>query len=429
MLIDPVLNEPVLTDTEARVLGHLDDAAIVEWLRKLIGVPSVGGTDAEIDIQQLLATRLAELGLSIDLWPFDLAALAADPGFPGVEVPRGAAWGLVGENAPGEPPALVLQGHVDVVPSGNRSAWRSDPYTAVVIAGDSIAGRGACDMKAGVAAILGAVQAVQRARVPLPRGFAVHFAVGEEDGGLGAFATLTRGHTGAACIIPEPTGLQLVTANAGALTFRIEVPGLATHGSTSYAGSSAIDSYLAIHLELRELERRRNRHPEPLMRGYPVAYPLSVGRIRAGDWASSVPDLLVAEGRYGLRIEEDPATAQVELEEAVRSVADRDPYLKDHPPMVSWPGGRFRGGQLPPGDGLRDLVSAAHGAVTGTKLGEERGVPYGSDLRLYAGAGVPTLHYGPGDVRLAHGPNESVPIADVLTTARVLSLALLRACQ
>ena len=114
-----------------------------------------------------------------------------------------------------------------------------------------------------------------------PPPFAVHFVVGEEDGGLGAYATLARGHTGDACIIPEPTELRLVTANAGSLTFRIEVPGQATHGSTRYEGHSAIDAYLPIHAALAELERRRNADPEPLLREYPIAYPLSVGRVRS----------------------------------------------------------------------------------------------------------------------------------------------------
>ncbi|HEX8510963.1 MAG TPA: M20/M25/M40 family metallo-hydrolase, partial [Propionibacteriaceae bacterium] len=142
----------------------------------------------------------------------------------------------------------------------------------------------------------------------------------------------------------------------------------------------------------------------------------------------SVPDLLVAEGRYGLRIEEDPVTARLELEQAVLAVSEKDPFLRNHPPVVSWPGGQFRGGHLPAGHGLRSLVRGAHSGVTGELLPPESGVPYGSDLRLYARAGVPTLHYGPGDLRLAHGPDESVPVAHVLTTTRVLCLAVLRAC-
>jgi acetylornithine deacetylase len=91
------------------------------------------------------------------------------------------------------------------------------------------------------------------------------FVASEEDGGLGAFGTLARGHTGDACIITEPTGGALMTANAGALTFRVDVPGRATHGSTRYAGVSAVDAYLLIHRALAGLEARRNAGADPLM--------------------------------------------------------------------------------------------------------------------------------------------------------------------
>ena len=186
-----------------------------------------------------------------------------------------AAYGLVATNAPGERPALILQGHVDVVPPGDLSRWSADPFAPAVRNGRVI-GRGACDMKGGVVAILAAVEEVLGADGDVPP-FAVHFVVGEEDGGLGAYATLDRGHTGDACLIPEPTDLRLITANAGSLTFRIEVPGLATHGSTRYEGHSAIDAYLPIHAALAELERRRNADPEPLLADYPDRVP-AVGR-------------------------------------------------------------------------------------------------------------------------------------------------------
>ncbi len=396
--------------------------AVVELLRQLIAVPSVGGDEAEATIQYELARTLGNLGLSVDLWPLDLAALRAAPGYPGEEVDRGQAWGLVAVNRPGERVGLILQGHVDVVPPGDRSRWSSDPFEPRLL-GDRVVGRGACDMKGGVAAIVAAVTALgpDLGRVPP---FAVHAVIGEEDGGLGAFATVQRGHTGTACVIPEPTDLQLVTANAGSLTFRVEVPGLATHGSTAYAGFSALDGYLPIHAALRRLAERRNLDVEPLLAHLPVAYPLSVGRVRAGDWPSSVPDRLVAEGRYGLRIAEDPAAAMAELEAAVAAAAATVGYLRDHPPTVTWPGGHFAGGQLPAAHPLAGRVRAAHTAVTGTAPGPVRGAPWGSDLRLYAAAGIPTLHYGPGDVRLAHGPDESVPVAEVLTAAAVFERLL-----
>ncbi|HSU35030.1 MAG TPA: ArgE/DapE family deacylase [Propionibacteriaceae bacterium] len=400
----------------------MDEATVVATLTELLAIPSIGGAEGEAAIQHRLAERLGDLGLDVDLWPLDLADLRQREDYPGEEVDRTTAWGLVATNQPGERPALILEGHVDVVPIGDPAAWTSEPFRPQV-SGGRVIGRGACDMKGGVAAILGAVQTVQRAGSNVPP-YAVHFVVGEEDGGLGAYATLARGHHGDACIIPEPTDLGLVTANAGSLTFRIEVPGLATHGSTRYAGSSAIESYLPIHRALAELERRRNARVEPLMQGYPIPYPLSVGRVRAGDWPSSVPDLLVAEGRYGLYIEEEPSCARAQLETAVADAAERDPYLREHPPRVSWPGGQFRGGRLPAGHPFGSRLADLHRRVTGRELSPGRGVSYGSDLRLYAGAGIPTLHYGPGSPREAHGPDESVPIEEVVAVSKVLALAL-----
>jgi len=417
-----------LTRTEERALRAVDHRDAVALLTELLAVPSVSGSAAESDIQHLLAKRLERLDLDVDQWRFDLEGLARKPGFPGVESARDEAWGLVG-TWPGEGtvPSLVLQGHVDVVPPGDLRRWSAGPFDPVVTS-DRIRARGACDMKAGVAANLAALAAIKRAGAVLRDTFALHFVIGEEDGGLGTFGTLDRGHTGRACIITEPTGGTLTTANAGALTFTIEVPGLATHASTSYAGWSAIDSYVALHRGLHELQERRNRVVEPLLREYPLAYPISVGRLRAGDWASSVPDLLVAEGRMGIGIAEEPGAARAELEEHIASIAALDPFLLDHPPRVSWSGGQFAGGSLPPGHPLRETVSEAHADATASSRPRERGAPYGSDLRLYQAEDVPTLHYGPGDVRLAHGPDESVSIRELVTVTRVLVVSILRSC-
>ncbi|MEV0718292.1 ArgE/DapE family deacylase [Asanoa sp. NPDC050611] len=415
-----------VSDMEAAALAAVDEAAIGRTLLDLLAVPSVTGTPAESDLQHVLARQLTAMDLDVDLWSMDLTELRADPHFPGSEAPRTEGWGLVGSTrAGGDGPTLVLQGHVDVVPPGDRAQWTDDPFRPRTD-GDTVHARGACDMKAGVVAILAAMAAIRGSGARLRGQVSAHFVVSEEDGGLGAFGTLRRGHTGDACIITEPTSGALMTANAGALTFRLEVPGQATHGSTRYAGVSAIDAYLPIHRALGLLEARRNVDVDPLMTGYPVPYPLSVGTVHAGDWASSVPDLLVAEGRLGVRLDEDPAQARDELEACVARACADDPWLRSHPVKVTWPGGQFASGRLPAGHPLATLVGDAHADVTGGPRPLERGAPYGSDLRLYAAAGVPTLQYGPGDVRLAHGPREQVRVSDVVTVARALVLATLR---
>ncbi|CAL9519381.1 ArgE/DapE family deacylase [Streptomyces sp. enrichment culture] len=417
----------MLTDAEAAALAAVDEEALGRTLLELIAVPSVTGSAAESELQHQLAGRLEWLGLDVDLWPLDLPALRADPGFPGTEAPRDEAWGLVGTTPDGgDGPTLILQGHVDVVPPGDLGAWEGDPF-APRVTGDLVHGRGACDMKAGLAAHLAALAAIRTSGVRLRGRVAAHFVVGEEDGGLGAFGTLRRGHGGDACVIAEPTAGTLITANAGALTFRVSVPGRAAHGSTRERGVSAVDAYLPLHRALAELETERNRDPDPLLAEYPIPYGLSVGTLRAGDWASSVPDLLVAEGRYGVRLGEDPAEARAALERCVAEACAADPWLRDRPATVSWPGGQFASGRLPEGHALADTVGAAHADVTGGgSRPRRRGATYGSDLRHYTGAGIPTLQYGPGDIAVAHSAREHVSLRETARVARALVLTVLR---
>lgn len=416
-----------LSPEESAALDAIDDAAIAQMLLDLLAIPSVTGTAAESEMQHRLARHLDRLGLDVDLWSVDLPELRAHPDFPGSEAPRQEAWGLVGTSADsgGDGPTVVLQGHVDVVPTGDLRQWAGDPFVPRT-AGDVVYGRGACDMKAGLVANLAALAAIRASGARLRGRVAAHLVAGEEDGGLGAFATLRRGHTGDACIITEPTSGAMVTANAGALTFRIEVPGKATHASTRNAGVSAIDAYLPIHRALAGLEARRNIDPDPLMAGSPIPYALSVGLIRAGDWASSVPDNLLAEGRLGVQLGEEPAAAMAEFEACVAEVCGEDPWLRDHPAIVTWPGGRFASGRLPAGHPLAALVRSAYDDAVGGSALREHGAPYGSDLRLYAAAGIPTLQFGPGDVRLAHSPQEQVSISEIVGVARTLVLSVLR---
>lgn len=421
-----------LTDIEARVLAAIDEDALVQTLVDLVRVPSVTGTDAESELQHVHGRLLDAQGLDVDAWRLELDVLREDPRFPGTEADRTEGYGLVGHlpaaSGSGETsPGLVLQGHIDVVPTGERSTWRDDPFGAR-IDGRTLHGRGACDMKAGVAVNLAVVRALRASGVSLEKPLAVHSVISEEDGGLGAFATMLRGHTGEAAVITEPTSGHLVTAAAGALTFEIEVPGLAAHGSARYEGHSAVDAYLPLHIALRDLERRRNEDIDPRFGDNPMPYPISVGVLRSGGWASTVPDVLVAQGRFGVRLGEEMEAARAQLEETVAIAAAGDAWLRDHPPVVSWPGGQFGSGELEPGHPLVGQLQEA-ASDTGRPVPSPTAVPYGSDMRLYAGiGGIPTLHFGPGDVRHAHSPHEQVDLDEVIEVARALALLAARRC-
>ncbi len=419
----------MLSEVEQAVLGAVDDGRIVAELRELVQIPSVDGTAAESDVQVWCARKLGELGMEVDHWQLDLPEITADPEFPGMEVERTEAWGCVGTLGQGTP-GLILNGHVDVVPVGDPALWPdADPFSARVSDG-IMWGRGTCDMKGGLAAIIGAVAAIGAAGVTLKKPLAVHTVVGEEDGGLGAFATLRRGHTGVACLIAEPTAGGVIPANAGSLTFRLEIPGLATHGSTRTRGVSAIEKFEIVSRALAALEVERNRDPHPLLKHLDLANPLSVGTIQAGDWASTVPDLLIAEGRYGVRLGEPVDEARKAFEHVVAEACATDDWLREHPVKITWPGGVFASGLLPEGDPLlEDTLQAAAAAAGANAVPEVKGGPYGSDLRQYAAAGIPTLQYGPGDVRYAHAVDEHVPLAEVLHCARAYALLALRRCS
>ncbi len=417
-----------LTPTEAAVLDAVDEAAAVALLCRLVAVPSVGGTAAESGIQALVAAELDGLGCDVDRWAIDLAAAAAAPDAPGQEVARDEAWGVVGtlSGTDDGDPALVLCGHTDVVPTGDRALWAGDPFTPR-LSGGAVHGRGTCDMKGGLVSALAALAAVRAAGVRLRRPVAVHAVVGEEDGGLGAWATLARGHRGDACVIPEPTDGAVVTAAAGALTFRLEVTGAAAHAAMRDRGVSAVELFAHVHADLRAFEAERQRDADPRFAGERYPFGISIGTVHAGDWASSVPDRLVAEGRYGVRLGEPVAAARARFEARVAAACAGHPWLARHPVTVTWTGGAFASGSLPPGDALLGQV---RGAVVdaGGAPPPERAVPAGTDLRLYAAAGIPTLHLGPGDLHLAHGPAERVPVAEVTAVARALALLTLRRC-
>ena len=419
---------PDLSAAEAAVLTSVDEEWVVDRLCRMIAVPSIGGTAAESEVQHLLAGWLEELDCAVDLWSIDLDAAAAAPDAPGQEVARTEAWGVVGTVPAAEEgdPALVLSGHTDVVPPGDRALWSADPFVPWLADG-AVHGRGSCDMKAGVVAALAALAAVRTAGVRLVRPVALHGVVGEEDGGLGAWATLRRGHRGDVCVIPEPTAGGIVTANAGALTFRLDVTGRAAHAAIRDQGVSAVEVFADLHAELRAFEAERQRDADPRFGAAPYPYGLSIGRVQAGDWASSVPDRLVAEGRYGVRLGEAVPVARAAFEARVAAICAGHPWLADHPVRIVWTGGAFASGELPAGHALLPTVRAAVADAGGGML-PERAIAAGSDLRLYAAAGVPTLHYGPGDLQFAHGPREQVPTAEVVTAAKAFARLILRTC-
>jgi acetylornithine deacetylase len=236
----------------------------------------------------------------------------------------------------------------------------------------------------------------------------------EEDGGLGSFAALERDAAFDACLIPEPVGFDVVCAHAGALTFEGVVHGVGAHAALRLEGASAIDRYLPIHAALAEHERRLNSDVEhPLMRELELPYPIVVGRLQAGEWSSSVPDRLVFEGRVGVRVGESPAQARRAVEEVVAAAGGDAVELR-------WTGGQFASAQTSPDHPFATLVRDSLTAETGRRA-QPKGIPSGTDMRLFSARGIPCVMTGTPGLELAHATDERVRIDDLHTLARVIA--------
>lgn len=431
----PILDHVTLTAVERAALDAIQPDALISLASDLIAIPSIDGH--EVDAQRFVAGALARIGADVDTWSIDMASLAEHPAY-SAEVDRPEALGVVGafgaagpERPPGRGarPTLMLNGHIDVVPTGDPDDWTTGPFSPTVRDG-RLYGRGACDMKGGLAAAIHAIDAVGRAGVRLDGRVVVASVVGEEDGGCGTLATLLHGITADACVIPEPTELAVVPTNAGALSFRIRMRGLSAHGATRSQGVSTIEKLPIVQDALFELERGRNaRSTEPLFAWLDLPFAICVGKLSAGDWPSSVADWLTLEGRYGIAPGEDLATARAELETAIAEATRSDPWLAEHPPIVEWWGGRFLPGRTDVEDPIVSTVGTALRDTSDRAL-ELRGMPYGCDMGLTTlVGGIPTVVFGPGDVRYAHKPNEQVPIDDLVDCARALALTIVRFCK
>jgi len=412
-----------MDQVEKRVLEAIDYESMLGFIKDLIATPSYGGEETEA--QQLVASEMKDLWLDVDQWWIDFEELRRHPDFSMV-YQRERGLGVVGSHrGTAENPTLVLCGHIDTVAPGDPSMWRTPPLEPTV-RGGNLYGRGAADMKAGLGGALYALKAVMDT-VETGGGVAFMSVIGEEDGGCGALASCLRGYRGEGGVVMEPSEAKIAPQVAGAISFKIHVQGKAVHACVKEEGVSAIEKFILLHQALMGLEERRNaRLRTPLYSRYQVPYAVSVGRVEGGVWPGTVPESLVFEGRIGVAGGEDLDGVKGELEACLEEASNRDPWLRNHKPRVEWAGYCFAPSSIPLDHPLLEVLRDSYREAVGREPVLE-GMTYASDARhLERVAGTPTLVFGPGDVRVAHGPNEHVSLKQLEETVRTLSLAILR---
>jgi acetylornithine deacetylase len=414
----------VTTLTQA-IQARRDQA--ISMLKALVAAPSITGS--EQPAQDVAESLMRDRGFAIDRWEATRSEIEPYYWHVGEETQFDGRPNLVGKlESTGSGRSILLNAHMDTVDYGDESLWTHPPLSGHV-AGDLLYGRGSCDMKGGLVTYLLALDALKDIGVDLAGDVLLSTSVGEENGGVGALSTILRGYRADAALITEPTRLALVPAQGGSLVARLTVHGRSAHGAVRNEGVSALDKFIPIYQDLMALEAERNEAIDhPLYQHLENRIPISFGVVHAGTWASTVPEILVAEGRIGLVPGENVDEFRQLIEERITSVARQDPWLAEHPPTVEWFGGQFAPAETPLDAPISQAVLAAHRAVTGEDAIVE-GVPYGADMRLFSLLGdMPCVMYGAGDVRVAHQHDEHIAISDLLTAATTIAALLMDWC-
>ncbi len=385
---------------------------ITQTLQELIRFESIVMTDpskagpGERECQNYLERRLTAAGFKTDLWEPDADAL--------LEIYRGKPGAQQGRNFRGRPNlagtlsgsgggrSILLTGHIDVVPPGEIAHWLHAPF-AGAREGNSIHGRGAVDMKGGVACMLSATEILRELDVPLSGDILFATVVDEEIGGMGTLAMADRGYRADAGILTEPTGNRVSPLCHGILWGKIVIDGIGGH-----------------------TDPRKNH---PLME---LSNQITVTQVRAGEHPSSTAGRaeIIVDVQY-LPSEKDAdgvgGSVKREVESLVATISRVDPWLAEHPPRVEWILDADCAEVEPDHAIISTFAEACRTAshpfqLWGIGAHTDMGIP--TDLTK-----TPTINFGPGDPSQAHQPNEHVSIDDLVTCTKVIALAIAHWCR
>ncbi|MBC7340148.1 MAG: ArgE/DapE family deacylase [Firmicutes bacterium] len=400
----------MLRQVEARLLEAVDDGEVLKLAREMVRIPSENPPGRVADMARYVLSFLEGLGVVA-------RTVEPEPGRVNVLASLGSGSGRAG---------LVFNGHLDVVPAG--PGWTVDPYGGMV-QGGRLWGRGSADMKGGLAAILGAVAALVRAKVAFERPVALMFTCDEETGGkLGAGYLVRNGYvSGDMCVVCEPSGLRLIHAEGGLCWMTITTHGRSAHSVLAWRGVNAVEKMVQVLSALAPLQRElgavRNASGKRVV--------LSANVIRGGVKVNQVPD--ACEALLDLRIPAGVDLSAEQVLDRIRAVlADlkmRDPELR----VELSHGDPVTPFEVPPDAPVIGLVKEAYRDVTGQECApwSPREDPPTDDSDLYhlwTAGGIPGVYFGPGEIEQAHVADEFVEIEQLRQAARIYALLAYRTC-
>jgi acetylornithine deacetylase len=373
----------------------IDETYVVELLKELVATnsvnPTIGRGPGEAAIARLVHDRLSSIdGLEVRMQP------VADGRSNVVAILKGSGGGR----------SLMLNGHMDTV---GVDGMIIDPFTSAIQDG-LLHGRGACDMKGALAAMMGAVKSVIDSRIRL-RGDVIFSAVVDEEYKSLGITKLVQEYKADAAVVGEPTDMKVATTHKGFVWIEIEVKGKAAHGSVPEKGVDAIAHAAKIMLAIEKLQQQLSSKVHPLL-GTPKIH---ASTVQGGtDW-SIIPERCVLRLERRTLPGETVADAMTEIEAILQSIKRETPDFNAtvHSPYDMAPL------ETDASEKIVQTTQAALAESTGT-LAPVIGVPYWTDGALLSSMGsIPTCLFGPGDIGVAHSADEYVSLKNVFTSARV----------
>jgi len=414
---------------EEKLIAAVDALSedMISFAMRLVKHPSTLGNEATVLLE--MESELDRLGFNPTRVPIDPSFLGNHPGFAPVPWTYEGRYNVVGtrpaDGAGGR--SALFNGHLDVVSPEPLERWAHDPFDPVEKAG-WLYGRGAGDMKAGVAAMTYAVRAIDAAGMGLAAPVIIETVIEEECSGNGTLACLNSGLDAEAVLIPEPFGPTILTTQVGVAWFKVMLTGVPRHVLDTHGGVNAIEKCFPLIAALRRLETALNSKGHPNFKGLQNSANLNIGIFKSGDWPSTVP----AKAEFHCRIGFFPGTAYDEIRDAVlqtiAEAASQDSWLSANPPKIEFYGFRSEGHSLSPELPAFRLLSDCHQSLTGSPA-ENFICTATTDLRSFVhfGGGQATC-FGPVAENI-HAENERVRIDSVIHTARTYALFLARWCR
>ena len=323
--------------------------------------------------------------------------------------------------------SALFNGHLDVVSPEPLSRWKRDPFDPFEEDG-WLYGRGAGDMKAGVAAMTYALHAIDRAGMGLQAPVTIEAVIEEECSGNGALACRNAGIDAEAVLIPEPFGPTILTSQVGVDWFKVLLSGVPVHVLEARSGVNVIEKCHPLFMALRGLEEEMNGTVHPAFAGLEHPVNLNIGIIKGGDWPSTVP----AEAEFHCRIGFFPGVSFESIRklvtQCIEEAAENDPWLAKNPPKLYFYGFRSEGHTVDLNQPAFRTLSDCQMSLTGRPAKEFVSTAT-TDLRAF-------VHFGNGQATCfgpiaenIHGDNERVDIASVIHTAKSYALFLARWCH